>query len=210
MQTGGMYRIVLGAGVILLFLMIPVSTFCAAITDPNPVLRTGDLFPKVSFLHRLSPEERAYLSIGEKKDFSIEEIKSDLAVIKLLNTNCVYCIKLLPAFNEIFRIIEQDRELKTKIKMIGISTGDTKTETEEFKKKHLIPYPTFPDTDFKVHKAVGEPRVPFIVVARKDRQGQWVVAMVNVGLIFSAESFVGELKAILAVDPETLKLKRAP
>jgi hypothetical protein len=46
------------------------------------------------------------------------------------------------------------------------------------------------------------------VVARKDKKNQWVVATVNVGLIFSPEHFIGELKAILNIDPETLKLKK--
>ena len=191
-----------------LFLLIPVSLFAAPLKDPDPVLRSGDLFPDISLPSPGSSENRGYLGLREKETFSIEEIQSDLIVIKYLNTNCVYCIKLLPTFDEIYRTVDQDANLRKRIKILGISVGDTMIEVDFFKKNHSIPYPVIPDTEFEAHHAAGTRRVPFIVVARKDKQGKWVVASVHVGLIFSAENFVGELKSILAIDPETLKLKR--
>jgi len=172
------------------------------------VLRSGDLFPDISLPSLFSKAEAEYLGLGGKKTFSPDEVKGDLIVIKYLNTNCPYCIKLLPIFNEVHRLIEQDSTLNGKARIVGISAGDSPTEVAEFRKRHSTPYPIVPDPEFTAHKAVGEPRVPFIVVARKDIQGKWVVATVNVGLIFSAENFIGELKAILTIDPETLRLKK--
>ena len=198
-----------GLTVFLFPLLVPSLTRGAPIKNPSPVLRSGDLFPKTSFPNLFTSEEKKYLGIGVKKTFSTDEIQSDLVIIKFLNTNCTYCIRLLPTFKEIYRLVEDDQSLKAKIRMIGIGAGDTLMELKELKKNHPVPYPVVADTDFKAHKAVGEPRVPFIVVARKDIQNQWVVATVNVGLIFSAEHFVGELKAILHIDPETLKLKNS-
>jgi thiol-disulfide isomerase/thioredoxin len=192
----------------LLPLFTPLLGQGAPIKNPNPVLRSGDFFPKTSFPNVLTPEDKKYLGVGVKKTFSTDEIHSDLVVIKFLNTNCTYCIRLLPTFKEIYRLVEENQNLKAKTRMIGIGAGDTFLEIEELKKKHPVPYPVVADPEFKAHKAVGEPRVPFIVVARKDKQKQWVVATVNVGLIFSAEHFIGELKAILNIDPETLKLKK--
>lgn len=69
-------------------------------------------------------------------------------VIKYLNTNCIYCIKLLPIFNEIFQSIKRDSNLRENIRIIGISARDTLTEVEEFKKKYPIHYPVVSDTDF--------------------------------------------------------------
>jgi len=126
-------------------------------------------------------------------------------VIQFLSTNCVYCIKSVPAFNEIFQTIEEDQNLLKRIKILAISAGDTPVEVAAFKEQHAVPYPIIPDTEFKAHKAVNEPTVPFIVVTKRDKQGKWVVATVHVGLTFSAESFVGELRAILEIDPNTLK-----
>ena len=204
-------QIICASLTILIFSLIgPSSLWSVPLKDPSPVLRSGDSFPTVHLLNPLSQTDKKYLGLGEKKTFSFDEIKPDLIVIKYLNTNCSYCIKLLPVFNEIYQTIEQDSTLDGKIRIIGISTGDTLAEVEDFKRKHRIPYPILPDPEFKAHKAVGEPRVPFIVVARKDKLNRWVVATVHVGLIFSAENFIGELKAILGIDPESLKLKKSP
>jgi len=186
----------------------PSSIWSVPLKNPSPVLRSGDLFPKISLLNSLSQTEKKYLGLGKKKTFSLDEIRADLIVVKYLNTNCIYCIKLLPTFNEIFQAVEQDTNLRGRIRFTAISAGDTSAEVEEFKKRYSIPYPIIPDPEFIAHKAVGDPRVPFIVVARKDKQGKWVVATVNVGLIFSTEYFIGELKTILTIDPETIKLKK--
>lgn len=202
------YLFVARWGMIVLLALIPQVTFSVPLKDSSPVLRSGDIFPSISFPNLSSTEDRKYLGIGDGKLLIFDNIPSDVLVIKFLNTNCVYCIKLLPTFNEIYQTIEKDQNLKTRIKIAAIGAGDTTSELDEFKKKYSIPYPVIPDTEFKAHKAVGEPRVPFIVVARKNKQGQWIVATVNIGLIFSAENFVGELKSILDVDPESLKLKK--
>ena len=190
-------------------LIIAESVIGAPVKDPNPVLRSGDLFPSVSFPDSLTSEEKRYLAIGEKKTIYLEDIKAELIVIKFLNTNCGYCIKLLPIFYQIYQTIEQNTELKEKIRIIGISTGDTPAELQALKDRHPVPYPVLLDPEFRAHRAVGEPRLPFIVVARKDKLSRWVVATVHIGLIFSAENFIGELKAILDIDPETLKLKKS-
>jgi thiol-disulfide isomerase/thioredoxin len=190
------------------FLLAPVSVFAAPIKDPDPTLRSGDLLPDISLSSPASQAEREYFGVGEKKMFSVEEVQADLIVIKYLNSNCGYCIKLLPIFDEIYRTVDQDADLRKRIKILGISVGDTSIEVDFLKKNHAIPYPVIPDTEFEAHYAMGTRRIPFIVIARKDRQGKWVVASVHVGLIFSAESFVGELKSILAIDPETLRLKK--
>jgi peroxiredoxin len=199
----------IGCGLVLaISIIIAESVTGAPIKDPNPVLRSGDPFPSVSFPSSLTSEEKRYLAIGEKKTIHLEEIKAELIVIKFLNTNCVYCIKLLPIFYQIYQSIEQNTELKEKIRIIGISTGDTPAELQALKDEHPVPYPVLLDPEFRAHRAVGEPRLPFIVVARKDKLRRWVVATVHIGLIFSAENFIGELKAILMIDPETLRLKK--
>ncbi len=220
----GVFRIIDGAGnmrrkgrpyfycriglILAFFMLIPGAFLAAPIQDPDPFLRSGDLLPYISLPNPDSQTEREYLGVGEKKMFSLEEIQADLIVIKYLNTNCVYCIKLLPIFDEIYRMVDQDADLRKRIKIVGIGVGDTMNEVDFLKKNHAIPYPVIPDTEFEAHYATGTRRVPLIVVARKDKQGRWVVASVHVGLIFSAESFVGELRSILVIDPETLRLKK--
>ncbi|OGP54571.1 MAG: hypothetical protein A2162_10330 [Deltaproteobacteria bacterium RBG_13_52_11b] len=226
---------ILHTGIVVFFVLLfvfPGFLFCASPKPPNVVLRSGDPLPRLSFQDNLTPEEEKYLGIGGKKTFSLDEIKSQLILIEYINTNCMHCISSIPILNETYQTIEQDADLKGKIKMIAIGVGNTPMEVEAFKKNYGIPHPLLTDTEFEAHKAVGEPRVPFIVAARKDRKGRWIVDTAAVGLVgfmesrsnsgsgnnwvavtvpgeevFPVENFVEELKTILATPPETLKRK---
>ena len=236
MGTGEKRQILLWSWVILtFFLFFPLSVFPVSPKIPPSIPQSGDRVPWLSFSNLLSPEDQKYLGIGQKKTFNIGEIKAELILIYFMNTNCIHCIQSLPTFNEILKTIEQQANLKTKVRIVAIGVGDTPTEVETFKKKYGVPFPILSDQEYNAHKAAGEPRVPFLIIARKDRGGKWIVASAQVGLvgamesrsilapeeefivatvqggkIFSPESFVGELKAILGVDPETLKFKNSP
>ena len=194
-----------GIVLFLCVLMLGNSLSAPLPKDHMRILRTGDFFPPIAFPNFLTIEEKKYLGVSEKSIPSFGDIQAEVLVIKFQNTNCFYCIKSLPVFKEVFETITTQRSLMKRIKMIGISAGDTPGEVTAFRNQYAVPYPIIPDTDFEAHKAVNEPTVPFIVVARRNGQGKWVVASVHVGLTFSAESFVGELRAILEIDPNSLK-----
>lgn len=191
---------------LLLWFLIPEEGMPVSPKGHPPLLRSGDLLPHLSFPNLLRAEEKEYLGVGEKGSFSLTDIEARVLVISFLNTNCVYCIKSIPVFKEIFQEIDQDQNLRNRIKIFGIGAGDTSAEVAAFKEKHAIPYPIIADTEFKAHRAVNEPTVPFVVVTKRNNQGKWGVATVRVGLTFSAKGFVAELKAILEVDPIFLKL----
>jgi thiol-disulfide isomerase/thioredoxin len=206
MESIGRNRIRIGTGLVLVLCFIMAGHgICDSLKSRTVILRSGDLFPPISFPDVLKVEERRYLGAEEKPLRSVAEIEAEVLVVKFLNSNCVYCIKSLPVFDEIFQQLEEDPGLRKKIKILGISAGDTTGEVATYKERYKVPYPIFPDPEFKAHKAVHEPTVPFIVITKRDREGKWVVASTHVGLTFSAESFVGELKAILEIDPNTLK-----
>ena len=233
MRSGEKRQIVFWSWVIFaLFFLIPISVFSASTEIPPSIPQSGDPFPRLSFSNLLSPEEQKYLGIGQKKTFNIGEIKGGLILIYFINTNCIHCIKSLPTFDEIFKTIEQKANLKTKVKIVAIGAGDTAAEVETFKNNYEVSFPILSDREYTAHKAVGEPRVPFLIIARKTQGRKWIVASAQVGLvgamesrsilasdeefivatvqggkIFSIEHFIGELEAILATHPESLKYK---
>ena len=156
--------------------------------NPSSLPQPGDYLPKISFQNSLSHEEIRYLGVSPKRVFSLDEIKGKIILIDFINSNCLYCIKSVPVLKEIYQAVEGDAGLKAAVKIIAIGAGDTKTETDQFKRNYEIPYPVIPDTEYKAHEAVGGPRVPFLVVATKSPKKRWSVVRAQVGFIETLES----------------------
>lgn len=166
------------------------------------------LFPSLTFTQPLTFEEQTYLGITKKTKFTFREIKGELILVELLSTYCVNCQRQAPVFNELHSSIEKDPRLKGKVKMIGIAAGNTSKEVEAFKKAHHIPYPIFNDPKFDIHMALGSPRTPFTIWARKDAKGNGIVVSTHLGLTESADRVLAETRAVLQYDLALLKLKK--
>ena len=55
---------------------------------------------------------------------------------------CPFCQKEAPNVNELYRIIDQDKDLKSRIKMIGIGAGNSPFEVNTFRTpmRFLFPF----------------------------------------------------------------------
>jgi hypothetical protein len=214
-------------GILALVLAFQGMALCEPSKNPTHVPKPGDTLPRISFLHGLVPGDLTYFGTVPKNNFSLGDIKAKLILVDLINSNCPFCVQSLPTISEIYYGIEQDSALKEVVKMVAIGTGNTRTEVDYLKKSFGIPFPVLPDPDYQAHRLLGEPRVPFLIIAKKDRRAQWVVVDTKVGLmgiaegrtatylegdvdvetlrgdIFSVGDFLGEVRAILATDSKT-------
>ena len=205
--------------------------FCSSPNIAQAPPQLGDPLPKISFPIALTPEENKYLGLGERNNFSLDDIKTKLILIDFIGVNCHFCIQSIPTMNEIYKAVEKDPTLRANVKMLAVAAGGTLTEVDYFRKTYGLLFPIFADPEYEAHESVGEPRVPFLIFARKDRQGRWVVVNTKVGLmgiaearsatyleedvevetlegdIVTLESFIAELRTFLAIKPEALKSK---
>ncbi|MEA3334231.1 MAG: TlpA disulfide reductase family protein [Pseudomonadota bacterium] len=113
-----------------------------------------------------TPEDqslRNFLGLPEKESFSVEEIKCEILIIEIFSMYCPHCQKDAPAINELYELIESDKKVAGRVKMIGIGTGNSAFEIDVFKKKYKIPFPLFADADFTVHEYLGNVRTPYFI-----------------------------------------------
>jgi thiol-disulfide isomerase/thioredoxin len=110
--------------------------------------------------------EKEYLGLSGDGFFKIPQIKSKGVLIKIFNLYCPICQSTVAAMAEIYRQIENNRDLRGKLKLIGIGAGNSLLEIEFFKHNYNVPFPIFPDENFRIYQTLGEVRIPFFIAVR--------------------------------------------
>lgn len=130
-------------------------------------LKIGDYFPNIPLNINLSKEDIKYLGLTGKKEHYLKNIHTGFLLIELFSIYCPVCQTKAEKINILQRLIEKDGFLNNNLKLIGIGTGNNRDEIEYFKKYYKIAFPCISDHDFKIHKALHEPRTPMIVLIDK-------------------------------------------
>jgi len=121
----------------------------------------------VGFRFGGNDEQRGYLGISPDAQLSLAEIKADRLIIVVFNVFCAICQSDAPVLNSVYDVIEGDTKLKGKTKLLGIATGNTDAEVEQFQQKYQVPFPLVADPDFDLERAIPENlRTPMIIIAR--------------------------------------------
>ena len=131
----------------------------------------GGVLPRMRLPIPKDPGEKRYLGLSGSDFFRIPQIKAKVVIIEIFSMYCPQCQKIAPGIEEFYRIIENDPDLKDKIKLIGIGAGNSYYEVEVFKKAYHTSFPLFPDNDFTIHKALGDVRSPYFIAIRINQDG---------------------------------------
>ena len=172
-----------------LVLFLTTQPAMAQATRPE----AGELLPAFSIKSPKQNAEKQYLGIGDSDTFSLDQVDAELVIVEIFSMYCPYCQKEAPVVNRLYERIASDSNLREKIRMIGIGIGNSVFEVGFFKKTYKIEFPMLPDSDFAIHKALGQVRTPFFIVASRDGNGNLRVIHTKPGSIYDPEQFLEKI-----------------
>ncbi len=159
---------------------------------PPPVLKTD--ISRIKLFAPESPEFQTYLGVEKDSQFFITQLPAKLLLIEVLNAFCPDCQKNAPPMNQVFNIIENDTELKSGVKLIGIAAGNSANEIKPFIKEFKIKFPVFPDPDNKLHELLGNAGPPAVILSD-----------INGNVLFFHEGVVKDMDLLLQNIQEAYK-----
>ena len=181
----GMKKRLIELGLIVLWVLGACFTGMAA----SPPSKGGAL-PAILLPIPKNPAEKEYLGLSGQAMFKIPQIKTKVVLIEIFSMYCPYCQRDAPIVNELYQLIENNADLKNRIKLIGIGAGNSPYEVEVFKKTYHVPFPLFPDKDFSLHKACGEARTPYFIVVKINEDGTYLIVHSQAGDFPGAQPFL--------------------
>jgi peroxiredoxin len=175
--------------------------------EKGRVVTSGDFFPEYSFPMTLTGSDIEYLGLPQKffglvkgDNFSLKDVKADLIVVEFLNKYCFSCQLQAPVMNQVFSMVQQDSQLKGRVKFIGIGAGNNEREVGSFREEKKVPFPVVPDPKFLAYEAIGDPgATPFTIFIRKTDSGL-LVARTKVGFTRDPQMILKEMNDSLKAD----------
>jgi thiol-disulfide isomerase/thioredoxin len=161
----------------------------SALTANKPPEK-GEVLPVINLPIPKNPVEKGYLGLSGDGFFKIPQIKANVVIVEIFSMYCPYCQKDAPGVNQLYNLIDNNPDLKNKIKLIGIGAGNSSYEVEVFKKTYAVPFPLFPDKDFTIHKACGDVRTPYFIVVKINNDGTHQIVHSQLGGYPGAEPFL--------------------
>jgi len=185
------------------FLFIQSVSFGA---NPQPV--KGGRLSVINLPIPKNPDEKMYLGLSGDGFFKIHQLKTTAVLIKIFNLYCPVCQSTAAAMAELYHQIENNPDLKGKMKLIGIGAGNSLLEIEVFKETNNIPFPVFPDEDFEIHKVLGEVRTPFSIATRMNRDGSYEIVHTHLGALTEVQAFLDLMLEAYGIHQDDLQKKK--
>ncbi len=146
----------------------------AAGTSGESIKPAKDKNKKIYALELSNPQsdqDRTYLGLEDSGTFKLNQIKTKVLIIEILNSYCPHCQHEAPLVNNLYRNIQERADLKDKIKIIGIGIGDSQDEINLFKQEYQVTFPLLPDQNSDIGNTFGVKGTPTFIGIRLNDQG---------------------------------------
>ena len=184
-------------------------TLNAPVFGEGPLPVKGGNLPAIRLPIPKDSNEKIYLGLSGDGFFKIPQVKSKAVLIKIFNLYCPICQSTVAAMAEIYRQIENNPDLRDKLKFIGIGAGNSLLEIEVFKHNYNIPFPIFPDENFKIHRALGEVRTPFFIAVKIEGDRPPEIVQTHLGGLTDARALLDLMVEAYGIKRGDLLIKEA-
>jgi len=152
--------------------------------------KVGEILPDFSMAVPGESADRSYLGLSRGGSFTIPQVNAQVVILEVFSMYCPFCQKEAPNVNRLYQLIEENPNLRGKVKLIGIGAGNSSYEVNVFKTRYSVPFPLFPDSDYSIHGLLGNVRTPYFIAVRINGDGTHQVVYSKLGAFESAESFL--------------------
>jgi peroxiredoxin len=161
-----------------------------AFNEPPAV---GQRLPTFELPFPHEAEAKTYLGLSGTGRFTIPQIQARVVIIQIFSMYCPVCQKEAFRVNELYQAIQKRKDLKDKIKLVGIGTGNTDFEVGFYQEKYKVPFPLFSDADESIYEILGELRTPYYIAVRINRDGSDEVFYSKLGQFRDTRSFLNRI-----------------
>ena len=152
----------------------------------------GSQLPQFTLPAPDSQQTLSYLGLRTRDPYTISQIGAKLVLVEFLNALCPHCQANAPVLNRLYHVVQKDAALAKDVKIIGICIGNSRTETDAFKKSYKVPFPVIPDEESDILNAVQVSVTPTIVLVSHNGK----VLMSRSGVIQDFDGLLKELREI--------------
>ncbi len=175
--------------IVLLLFLCSTSLLLGA----EETLKVGDIFPDIEFKMPGKSEDKQYLGIGGWGGFKIADIKADVVIIELFSMYCPHCQTEAPLTRELYKIIEKDKKLEGRFKIIGIGINNSDYEVDFFRKKYEIPFPLISDQENVISESMGKVFTPHYIAVRMVDNKKPQVIFSEMGRLEDPKAFLDKI-----------------
>lgn len=156
--------------------------------DNEPVFDFALLTPE-------SPEDRQYLGLPDSgPTFLLSQLDTPIILIEIFSMYCPICQREAATVNRLFDLIQADKQLNGRVKILGIGAGNSDFETGFFRSTYQIPFPLVSDRNFMIHKKVGEVGTPHFFGLHLQPGNRIELFFTHSGAVEDPKKFLNRLK----------------